>query len=125
MSLGSGVAHSILRSSSMTGIFMDEPCPPASTRADWDEPFVSAVGGILEQFCLPDVQSLAEAVLLNLNHPLWAVWLPAAGRGWVAARPAGSRPPSPEMQLLWVDAESAVDLSARMLRADAALLPPS
>lgn len=103
---------------------MDEPGPPASTGAGWDESFVSAVSGILEQFCLPDVQSLAEAVLLNLNHPLWAVWLPAAGRGWVAARPAGSRPPGPEVPMLWVAAESVEDLSGRMLRADAALLPP-
>jgi len=103
---------------------MHEPCLSAGTGAGWDEGFVSAVSGILEQFCLPDVQSLAEAVLLNLNHPLWAVWLPAAGRGWVAVRPVGSRPPGPELPMLWVVAESAADLSTRMLRADAALLPP-
>lgn len=104
---------------------MHEPGLPAGTGVGWDEPFVSAVSRILEQFCLPDARALAEVVLLNLNHPLWAVWLPVAGRGWVAARSAGSRPPGPEVPMLWVAAESTADLSARMLRADAALLPPS
>ena len=113
---------------------MHESGLSASAGAGWDEQFISAVSGVLEQFSAvsgvleqfgsPDPQVLAEVVLLNLNHPLWAVWLPVSGRGWVAARPAGSRPPGPEMPMLWVIAESAADLSARMRRADAALLPP-
>jgi hypothetical protein len=66
---------------------MHEPGLPASTGAGWDEHFVSAVSGVLGQFCSPDAQALAEAVLLNLNHPPWAVWLPAGGSSGTVLAP--------------------------------------
>ncbi len=44
--------------------------------------------------------------------------------GWVAVRPAGSRPPGPEVPMLWVAAETAAELGARMRVADAGMTPP-
>lgn len=103
---------------------MREPGQPPGTGIGRGEDFSSLVRSLLEEFGLTNAGALAETVSLNSNHPLWAVWLPAVGRGWVAVRPAGSRPPGPEVPMLWVIADSATELSARMRFADAALEPP-
>jgi hypothetical protein len=85
---------------------------------------VSDVHGVLEQLGLTDARALAEAVVLFRDHPLWPVWLPVDGRAWTAVRPAGSRPPGPEVPLLWVQAATAAQLDVRMRSADIGLSPP-
>ena len=89
-----------------------------------DNGLTSAVRDVLEQHGLTDALTLAELVVLYRDHPLWAVWMPAAGGEWAAVRPAGSRPPGPEVPMLWVRAGTAADLGGRMSRADAGLSPP-
>jgi hypothetical protein len=88
-----------------------------------NEDLISAVRGVFEQFGSANAQALGEVVSLYLDHPLWAVWLPADNREWVAVRPASSRPPAPEVPMVWVAAETAVELGARMRVADAGLPP--
>lgn len=83
-----------------------------------------AVRDVLEQLGFTDALTLAEVAVLHQGHPRWAVWVPAAGGEWAAARPAGSRPPGPEVPILWVRAATAAELGGRMSRADAGL-PPS
>lgn len=85
---------------------------------------ISVLRDVLEELGASDSQVLAEIVWLHLDHPLWAVWLPVDGRGWTAVRPAGSRPPGPEVPLLWVHATTAAQLDVRMHSADARLSPP-
>jgi hypothetical protein len=75
------------------------------------------------QFTLAGTPVIAELVALYRNHPRWAVWLPAEGRQWTAVGPAGSRPPGPEVPMIWVRAGTAAELAARMRQADAALSP--
>jgi hypothetical protein len=82
------------------------------------------VRDVLEQLGFTDALTLAEVAVLQQGHPRWAVWVPAAGGEWAAARPAGSRPPGPEVPMLWVRAGTAAELGGRMSRADAGL-PPS
>jgi hypothetical protein len=68
-----------------------------------------------------DEETLAALVSLYHDHPRWAVWLPRPGGQWTAVRAAGSRPPSPDMSLLWVCAITSHDLADRMRRLDATL----
>lgn len=93
--------------------------PDAAGRDD----LVTAIRRVLEQFGITDGLAAAEAVAVCWEHPKWAVWLPAAGDGWVAVRPAGSRPPGPELPMLWVRADTAQELGVRMRQADAGLMP--
>ena len=86
---------------------------------------VSPIGGVLEQLGVTDAVTLAEAAILHLDHPRWAVWQPVDGSGWTAVRPAGRRQPGPEVPMLWVHADSAAELGRRMSRADAGLSPPA
>ena len=95
-----------------------------ATGAD-DNNLASVVRNVLEQLGLTDALTLAEVVVLYRDHPRWAVWMPVAGGEWAAVRPAGSRPPGPEVPMLWVHAGTAADLRGRMSRADARLSPPS
>jgi hypothetical protein len=88
-----------------------------------DAGLVSAVRGLLEQFGVADARTLAEAVTLHRDHPRWAVWLPAAGGRWAAVRPVGLRPPGSELPMLWVRADTAEELGARMQQADTGLSP--
>lgn len=97
--------------------------PDAPSDADGNEDFIAAVRGVLEQFGSANAQALAEVASLHLRYPLWAVWLPAGGRDWVAVRPAGSRPPGPEVPMVWVAAETAAELSARMCLVDTGFIP--
>jgi hypothetical protein len=77
--------------------------------------------GAPEEIGVTDALTFAELVALYRDHPRWAVWLPAPGGQWAAARPAGSRPPGPEMPLIWVDAGTPAELGARMGQADGTL----
>lgn len=89
-----------------------------------DTGLVAVVRGVLEELGVTDAPVIAEATRLCRNHPRWAVWLPGSGGGWAAVRPAGSRPPGPEVPMLWVRAESAGELAASMSAADTTLSPP-
>lgn len=65
----------------------------------------------------------AEAAVLLHEHPGWAVWLPRDRRGeWTAARAASTRPPGPDVPMLWVRAGTADELAHMMRAADAAAL---
>jgi hypothetical protein len=88
-----------------------------------DAGLVALVRGVLEGAGVTDALVIAETVALCWDHPQWAVWRPAPGGRWVAVRPAGSRPPGPELATVWVQADSAGELDARMRRADGALVP--
>ena len=68
--------------------------------------------------------ALAEFIVLHRQFPAWAVWLPSAGREWVAVRPASARAPGPDLPLLWARADTATGLADRMRRADGQLSPP-
>jgi hypothetical protein len=94
---------------------------PDTAPRDFD--LVSAVRDLLEQYGVADGRTLAEAVMLQRDHPRWAIWLPAAGGWWAAVRPVGLRPSGPEMPMLWVRADTAQELGARMQQADAGLPP--
>jgi hypothetical protein len=61
-----------------------------------------------------EMRSLAEAVILLRDHPYWAIWLPVSGRDWTAVRPASSRPPAPELPMMWVHADTASELARLM-----------
>ena len=98
---------------------MEEPAAGADYAG-----LASAVRDVLEQLGLTDAPALAEVAGLYRDHPRWAVWLPVAGGEWAAVRPAASRPPGPEVPMLWVHAGTAADLGRRMSRADAGLSPP-
>lgn len=92
--------------------------------ASGDADLASVVRRALEQFAVADAAAIADAVALHRDHPRWAVWLPAGGCEWAAMRPASSRPPAPELPMVWVRGGTAAELSARMRQADAALSPP-
>jgi hypothetical protein len=92
-----------------------------SDAASHDLGLVSAIHGVLEELGVTDALLLGEAVALCRDHPRWAVWLPAAGGGWAAVRPVGVRPPGPKIPMLWLDADTADELRARMQHADAGL----
>ena len=83
----------------------------------------SVAHGASGQSAATDAPAIAEAMALHRDHPRWAVWLPAEGKGWTALRPASSRPPGPEVPMLWVRAGTAAELAARMRQADAELSP--
>jgi len=83
----------------------------------------AVVREVLEQLGLADPLTLAEVALLHRDHPRWAVWVPPAEGEWAAVRPAGLRPPGPEVPMLWVYATTAAELGGRMSRADAGLSP--
>jgi hypothetical protein len=71
-----------------------------------------------------DTEALAVIAALHREHARWAVWRPQSASGrWTAVRPAGSRPPGPEVPLLWVSATTAAGLGERMREADATLKP--
>ena len=72
----------------------------------------------------PEPETLAVLVALYRDHPRWAIWLPLPGGQWTAVRPAGSRPPSMTMPMVWVRADTSVDLADRMRRADETLCRP-
>jgi len=103
---------------------MGKPGVPSGTNASGNENFIPAVCAVLGQLGSANAQALAEIVSLCRDHPLWAVWPAVLGRGWVAVRPAGSRPPGPEVPLVWVFGETSADLAERMCVADSALMPP-
>jgi hypothetical protein len=97
---------------------MEEPAAGADNAG-----LASVVRDVLEQLGVTDALTLAEVAVLHRDHPRWAVWVPAVGGEWAAVRPAGSRPPGPEVPMLWVRADTAAELGSRMSRADESLSP--
>lgn len=83
------------------------------------------LANVLERLGFAAALALAEVAVLHRDHPRWAVWVPAAGAEWAAARPAGSRPPGPGVPMLWVRADTVAGLGGLMSRVDAGLLPSS
>jgi hypothetical protein len=69
-------------------------------------------------------QAIAEVIGLHRDFPAWAVWLPHAGRPWIAVRPASARIPGPDLPMIWTTAATAPELAARMESVDAQLAPP-
>jgi hypothetical protein len=55
----------------------------------------------------------AQLAALHLGFPAWGIWPPANGK-WTAVRPASTRPPAPDLPMLWVQAATPVELAARM-----------
>jgi hypothetical protein len=71
-----------------------------------------------------DRQAISQVIVLYREFPAWAVWLPYRGRRWTAVRPASARAPGPDLPMIWVHADTAAELAARMRSADAQLAPP-
>jgi hypothetical protein len=65
-----------------------------------------------------DQSFLAEVVGLLRDHPRWAIWLPAYSGVWTAVRPASSRPPGPDVPLLWAHASTAAQLAGKLRALD-------
>jgi hypothetical protein len=63
-------------------------------------------------------KSVSDAAGLLRVHPHWAVWLPGSGGRWTAVRPLTSRPPGPELPMLWVHADTSSELGRLMRDAD-------
>jgi len=68
--------------------------------------------------------AISQVIVLYLEFPAWAVWLPYPGRRWIAVRPASARAPGPDLPMIWVHADTAAELAGRMRSADAQLAPP-
>jgi hypothetical protein len=68
--------------------------------------------------------AISQVIVLYREFPAWAVWLPYRGRRWTAVRPASARAPGPDLPMIWVHADAAAELAARMRSADAQLAPP-
>jgi hypothetical protein len=71
-------------------------------------------------------QTLIETAVLLREHPAWAIWMPAGRHDWTAARPASSRPPAPDLPMVWIHAATSADLANLMRGTDAQLpaIPP-
>jgi hypothetical protein len=82
---------------------------------------LAALFDALDRLSARDIRVFAEVAVLLHTHPQWAVWLPVGDREWTAVRPAGSRPPDPEVPMVWVRARTAGELAAMMRRTDAQL----
>lgn len=71
-----------------------------------------------------DRQAISQVIALHREFPAWAVWLPYRGRRWAAVRPASARAPGPDLPMIWVHADTAAELAARLRGADAQMAPP-
>ena len=85
---------------------------------------LAALGEALDRLGADGVRILAEVAVLVCAHPQWAIWIPGDGRPWAAVRSAGSRPPGPEVPLVWTQAGTAGELAVRIRAVDDALGPP-
>ena len=84
-----------------------------------DAELLAVAGDLLAQLGTnAHVRALVEAAILIHDHPHWAVWVPRGQAGWTAVRPASSRPPAPELPMLWISAGSASELARMMDSAD-------
>jgi hypothetical protein len=92
-----------------------------SARASGDAQALATLGEALDRLGAGSARRLAEVAVLVRAFPRWAVWVPAGGVTWTAARPAGSMPPGPEAPMVWVRAGTAGELASLMRAADAQL----
>jgi hypothetical protein len=92
-----------------------------SAGASGDAQALAALGEALERLGAGSTRRLTEVVVLVCAFPRWAIWVPAGGGTWTAARPAGSMPPGPEAPMVWVRAGTAGELAGLMRTADARL----
>jgi hypothetical protein len=60
---------------------------------------------------------IEEIIALYREFPDWAVWLPTQGV-WTAVRPASTRPPAPELPMIWTRANSVSQLADHMRETD-------
>lgn len=68
----------------------------------------------------PDELAVVIAVqltALHLSFPAWGIWPPANGQ-WTAIRPASTRPPAPDLPMIWLQAATPAQLAAMMRAAD-------
>ena len=92
-----------------------------SAGASGDAQALATLGEALDRLGAGSARRLAEVAVLVRAFPRWAVWVPAGGVTWTAARPAGSMPPGPEAPMVWVRAGTAGELASLMRAADAQL----
>jgi hypothetical protein len=85
-----------------------------------EPPLLEALAGLGPE----DRQAISQVIALHREFPAWAVWLPYRGRRWAAVRPASARAPGPDLPMIWVHADTAAELAARLRGADAQLVPP-
>jgi hypothetical protein len=72
----------------------------------------------LDQLGGGDGGHLDQMYLLVRAFPRWAIWQPVGSGEWTAVRSASSRPPDPELPMVWVQAANAGELADRMWRAE-------
>jgi hypothetical protein len=68
--------------------------------------------------------AVSQVIVLHREFPAWALWLPHGSSPWTAVRPASARAPGPDLPMIWVHADTAAELAARMRSADAQLALP-
>ena len=97
-----------------------ESTPREHGDEDGISPLLEALAGLDAETS----EVIGQVIALYREFPAWAVWLPHRGRRWAAVRPASARPPAPDLPMIWVHADTAAELAARMRGADAQLTPP-
>jgi hypothetical protein len=96
-----------------------ESTPRRHGDEDGISPLLEALAGLDAETS----QVIGQVIALYREFPAWAVWLPHGGRRWAAVRPASARAPGPDLPMIWVHADTAAELAARMRGADAQLTP--
>lgn len=96
-----------------------ESTPRGHGDEDGISPLLEALAGLDAETS----QVIGQVIALYREFPAWAVWLPHGGRRWAAVRPASARAPGPDLPMIWVHADTAAELAARMRGADAQLTP--
>jgi hypothetical protein len=97
-----------------------ESTPRGHGDEDGTSPLLEALAGLDAETS----EVIGQFIALYGEFPAWAVWLPFRGRRWAAVRPASARAPGPDLPMIWVHADTAAELAARMRGADAQLTPP-
>jgi hypothetical protein len=85
-----------------------------------EPPLLGALAGLGPE----DRHAISQVIALHREFPAWAVWLPHGGSPWTAVRPASARAPGPDLPMIWVHADTAAELAARLRGADAQLALP-
>jgi len=96
----------------------------STPRGHGDEDGISPLLESLAGLDAETSEVIGQVMALYREFPAWAVWLPHGGRRWTAVRPASARAPGPDLPMIWVHADTAAELAARMQGADAQLTPP-
>jgi hypothetical protein len=97
-----------------------DDAPGRQEGEDWISPLREELAGVAPD----DREAIIQLIALYREFPVWAVWRPYRGHGWIAVRPASSRAPGPDLPMVWVHGQNAAELSRRMSAVDGQLASP-